>query len=129
MAGVSRGLIPCNSIPEEILLSEPVPDMDMLSAAFSEQAGRRVAIRARVRGDRARWVQMALSNADMAVTRKLADRSNVSERLEALQEALNLHEPPARIECFDVSHTAGEATVASCVVFDLSLAVFESEVV
>ena len=106
------------SIPSEILLSEPVPDMDMLAGAFSEQAGRKVSLRARVRGDRARWVQMTVGNADMAITRRLADRSNVSDRIEALQEALDLEEPPTRIECFDVSHTGGEATVASCVVFD-----------
>jgi excinuclease ABC subunit C len=105
-------------IPAEILLSEPVSDMEMLAAVFTEQAGHKVVIRSSVRSDRARFLQMALANADLAVTRRVADRSNVSQRLEALQETLDLPEAPARIECFDISHTSGEATVASCVVFD-----------
>jgi excinuclease ABC subunit C len=105
-------------IPEEILLGEGVEDLDMLEAAFSEAAGHKVLVRHRVRSDRARWLEMARNNAEMALTRRIADRSGIAERFDALQEALDLPEPPARIECFDVSHTSGEATVASCVVFE-----------
>ncbi len=105
-------------IPSEILLSEPVDDADMLEAAFSEAAGHRVALRFSVRSDRARWLEMARSNAELALSRRIADHSDMAARFDDLHEALGLPEPPARIECFDVSHTGGEATVASCVVFD-----------
>ena len=111
----SRGLKP---IPEEILLSEPVNDMDMLEHAFGEAAGHKVSLRARVRGDRARWIQMSSANAELALSRRVADHSDMAQRFDALQEALDLPESPARIECFDISHTSGEATVASCVVFE-----------
>ncbi len=105
-------------IPDEILLAEPVDDMDMLERAFCEAAGRKVSVRDRVRTDRARWVEMARSNAELALARRIADHSDMGERFDALHDALDLPEPPARIECFDVSHTGGEATVASCVVFE-----------
>ena len=62
---------------------------------------------------------MARDNAQLALAQRVADRGSVRVRMEALQEALGMDEPPARIECFDVSHTGGEATVASCVVFDV----------
>jgi excinuclease ABC subunit C len=90
----------------------------MLEAAFGEAAGKRVHVRHRVRTDRARWLEMARSNAELALTRRVADRSGIAERFDALQDALDLPEAPGRLECFDVSHTGGEATVASCVVFE-----------
>jgi len=105
-------------IPEEILLAEPVDDLDMLESAFGEAAGHRVQVRHRVRTDRARWLEMARSNAQLALERRIADRSGIARRFDALAEALALPETPSRIECFDVSHTSGEATVASCVVFE-----------
>ena len=61
---------------------------------------------------------MARDNAGLALSQRLAERTSLRTRIEALQDALGLAEPPARIECFDISHTRGEATVASCVVFD-----------
>jgi excinuclease ABC subunit C len=105
-------------IPDEILLAEPVDDMDMLERAFGEAAGHRVSVRARVRGDRARWLEMTRGNAELALARRAADHSGMAARFDALHEALDLPEAPARIECFDISHTGGEATVASCVVFE-----------
>jgi excinuclease ABC subunit C len=107
-------------IPAEILLGDPVDDVDMLETAFSQAAGHRVRVRVRisVRGERARWLEMARSNAELALSRRIADHSDMAQRFDDLHEALELPEPPARIECFDVSHTAGEATVASCVVFE-----------
>ena len=90
----------------------------LLEAALSERAGRRVRIRSRVRGDRARWLEMAERNAQTALATRLVSRSGMRERLAALGEALGLDSPPDRMECFDISHTRGEATVASCVVFD-----------
>ena len=105
-------------VPAEILVSEPIEDNDVLQAALSEVAGRKVAVRHRVRGNRAHWLQMANTNAELVLDQRLAARASLRERFDALQDALGLDEPPMRIECFDVSHSAGEATVASCVVFE-----------
>ena len=105
-------------IPDEILVAEPIDDVEILQAALSELAGRRISVRHRVRGDRARWLQMANTNAELVLEQRLAERASLRERFDALQEALELDETPTRIECFDISHSAGEATVASCVVFD-----------
>jgi excinuclease ABC subunit C len=85
---------------------------------YLSAAGRKVAVRHRVRGDRARWLQMANTNAELVLDQRLAERTSLRERFDALQEALELDEPPTRIECFDVSHSSGEAAVASCVVFE-----------
>ena len=107
-------------IPPEILLSDEVEDMDMLEVAFGEASGHKVSVRSRVRSDRARWLEMARSNAELALSARIADHSDMAARFDALHEALELPEAPGRIECFDVSHTGGEATVASCVVFERS---------
>ena len=104
-------------IPDEILLSHAIPELDVLEQAVSEQSGRKVRIRSNVRGERARWVSMAVDNAELALRQRLASRVNLRGQFEALQELLDLEHPPARIECFDVSHTGGESIVASCVVF------------
>ena len=82
-------------------------------------AGHRVELRSRVRGDRARWVEMALNNAAHALHSHLNTREGFAGRLRALATALGLDDVPERIECFDISHTQGESTVASCVVFGL----------
>ena len=105
-------------IPDEILLSREIPGLHVLEQAIGEQSGRRVRIRSNVRGDRARWVAMAVDNAEIALRQRIASRANLCGQLDALQEMLDLESPPARIECFDVSHTGGESMVASCVVFD-----------
>ena len=105
-------------IPAEILVSEGIDDVDVLETAMSEVAKRKVAVRHRVRGDRARWLEMANTNAELVLDQRLADRASLRERFDALQDALDLDEAPSRIECFDVSHSSGEATVASCVVFE-----------
>jgi excinuclease ABC subunit C len=105
-------------IPAEILVSEPIDDVEILEAALSDVAERRVSVRHRVRGNRARWLQMANTNAELVLDQRLADRASLRERFDALQDALDFDEVPGRIECFDVSHSAGEATVAACVVFE-----------
>ncbi|HUW29842.1 MAG TPA: excinuclease ABC subunit UvrC [Sulfuriferula sp.] len=104
------------TIPPQIIVSEPV-DADALAAAFSEQAGRKVSIQINPIGERRSWLAMTQGNARIAITRQVAQKTTQQARLTALQEALAL---PAlqRIECFDISHTMGEATVASCVVYD-----------
>jgi excinuclease ABC subunit C len=103
--------------PKEILISEPVPDAETIAAMLGERAGHDVAVRHRVRGDRARWRKMALENARQSASLRLRANATSTRQLEALAEALALDELPARIECFDISHTAGEGTSASCVVF------------
>ena len=105
-------------IPDEILLSHAVPDLHVLEQAIAEQSGRKVNIRSNVRGERARWVEMAVHNAELALQQRIASRANLHRQFDALQELLGLDNPPARIECFDVSHTGGESMVASCVVFE-----------
>jgi len=105
-------------IPPEIVVSEEPEDRELLESAFGEQAGRRVAIKPRVRTDRARWLEMARGNAVVALRSRLGSQAGYRQRLEALREALDLDEQPGRMECFDISHTGGELTVASCVVFD-----------
>jgi excinuclease ABC subunit C len=105
-------------IPREIVTSHPLADADLLSGALAEVAGRRVRVTHQVRGQRARWVRLAQANAEQGLATHLADRDNLRTRMSALQEGIGLDRPPARLECFDISHTGGEATVASCVVFD-----------
>jgi excinuclease ABC subunit C len=106
-------------VPGEVLLSHALEDDEVLSKVLGEHAGHRVRVRANVRGDRAQWIKMALSNAELALTTHINTRKGFSGRLQSLTEALGLDEVPERIECFDISHTSGESTVASCVVFGL----------
>lgn len=105
-------------VPGEILLNHAVEDRALLEETLSAQAGRRVTLSHALRGERARWLAMAEANAEHAISRQLASKANALQRFEALQEALALDQRPERIECFDISHTLGEATVASCVVFN-----------
>lgn len=104
--------------PREIVLSHDIADLELYEKVFSEQAGRRVEIKASVRGERARYLQLAQSNAEHALLAQVGSSATQARRLLSLQEILELPGPPQRIECFDISHTMGEATVASCVVFD-----------
>jgi excinuclease ABC subunit C len=103
--------------PREVLTSAPVADAALLGEAWSARAGHKVEVRWRLRGVRAQWVKLARTNAEQALRMRLTSSAGVRTQLEALREALELDEVPARIECFDVSHTMGESTVASCVVF------------
>ncbi|MCP1726816.1 excinuclease ABC subunit C [Natronospira proteinivora] len=104
--------------PREIITAAAIPEAEVLAETLSEQAGRKVAVRHRVRGDRARWLQMAAENASQAIASRLATDEHARTAMEALGRALKLDEPPMRMECFDISHTSGESTVASCVVFE-----------
>jgi excinuclease ABC subunit C len=105
-------------VPGELLVNAELSDADLLSRVLGEQAGKQVALRSRVRGERARWIEMAERNARHAVRARLSSRAGMLQRYESLQQALGMDEPIGRVECFDISHTQGEATVASCVVFD-----------
>ena len=106
------------AVPGEILVSHRPADTPVLEEALSTQAGRRVRILDRLRGERARWLQMAEQNARIALDSRLASSAGARLRVETLQAALSLDEAPGRMECFDISHISGEQTVASCVVFD-----------
>lgn len=103
--------------PPEILTALAVPDAAALSETLSARSGRRVAVRRPSRGLKARWVELGAQNARNALQMRISSRASVAEQLDALGQALGLARAPRRIECFDVSHTQGEATVASCVVF------------
>ncbi len=104
-------------LPAEILTSDAVDDAGLLEHLLSERAGRKLRIRQRVRGERARWLDMARTNAAYSLETRRNERSSIAEQLDELRDALGLEDRPDRLECFDVSHTYGEATVASCVVF------------
>lgn len=93
-------------------------DAKTFELAFSEQSGRKIKIITNAIGDKRVWLKMAQTNAELALTQKQAATSNQEVRLIELRKALNLPETTERIECFDISHTMGEATVGSCVVFD-----------
>ncbi len=106
-----------SSPPAEILTTLPLEDEALLSRALSDQAARQVAVRHRVRAPRSRWLEMAAENARQALELRIAGTAGFSAQFASLGEALGLEAPLQRIECFDISHTGGEATVASCVVF------------
>lgn len=105
-------------MPREIIVSENVPEQDLLREALQAIAGRKVALSSTVRQARAAWVKMASQAALQNLEARLANKQSSARRFKALQEALQMSEPPQRIECFDISHSSGEAPVASCVVFD-----------
>ncbi len=104
--------------PREIIIEDEIEDANILQVTLSERCGHKVEIRHRVRGDRQRWLDMAITNAEQGLNLKVASNATIRRQFKALGEALKLDEPPGRLECFDVSHTSGEATVASCVVFN-----------
>ena len=104
-------------VPRELVLGEKVEDLELLKEVLSAHAGHAVELKTSVRGDRARFLQMAERNAQASLTARLASRQTLGTRFDDLQRLLGLDEVPRRIECFDISHTMGEATVASCVVF------------
>jgi excinuclease ABC subunit C len=105
-------------IPPEIIVSTEPEERLLLETALSERAERRVHIKWQVRSERARWLDMARGNAEIALKSRLGSQAGYGRRSEALRDALGLAEQPQRMECFDISHTQGERTVASCVVFD-----------
>ncbi len=104
-------------VPRELILSEPIADQYLLAELLAQQSGHAVELKSSVRGDRAQFLQMAQRNARASLTARLASRQTLGARFEDLKKVLELDVSPRRIECFDISHTMGEATVASCVVF------------
>ena len=105
------------NMPPLIIVGVPI-EVTALEEIFTQQAGRKVKINTNPIGDKRVWMKMAETNAELALQQREAQHANQQVRLNALREALDLPETTERIECFDISHTMGEATVASCVVFD-----------
>ena len=104
-------------VPRELILGEALPNQQILGEMLAQQSGHGVELKSSVRGERARFLQMAERNAQASLTARLASRQTLGARFDDLQKLLELPESPRRIECFDISHTLGELTVASCVVF------------
>lgn len=103
--------------PARIYLSQPIEDAETLADSLTERSGRKVRIGPARRGFPQRWVALAMQNATNALRMRDATQASLAEQFLDLQRFLELEQPIERIECFDVSHTQGEATNASCVVF------------
>jgi excinuclease ABC subunit C len=108
------------SLPRELVCNIEPDESESLQQALSEVAGRKVIIASSVKTHRQKWLDLALTNAAQGLQDKLNSRQSVERRFAVLAEVLQLAQTPARLECFDISHSSGEATVASCVVFDTS---------
>jgi excinuclease ABC subunit C len=111
------------ALPAELIVSHALDDVEALAEAMTFVAGRKVRLVNRVRGHRAKWLTLAATNASEALGAHLASKQNSKKRIALLRDALGLESLPERIECFDISHTGGEGTVGSCVVFDAEGAV------
>jgi excinuclease ABC subunit C len=107
-----------DEFPKEILLSDLLSNKKLIETILSDRSGRQIKIDIAHRGGRAQWVKMAEESAKRALQSKVFQKTDQSARFQALQESLNLPAMPERLECFDVSHTFGQATIASCVVMD-----------
>lgn len=103
--------------PAEILLSHKLEDMHLHETVLDAKAGRKVLLKAHVRAERKRLMDTAKATLEQVLASRLSEKGGVRQRQETLQAALELDEIPKRLECFDISHTRGESTVASCVVF------------
>lgn len=108
---------PDRDFPNELIVNALHDDFPVLIGAIAQKTQHQITITQKVRGTRAKWQQLALTNAEQALTARLTNKLHMAARFEALKESLQLSEVPQRLECFDISHSSGEATVASCVVF------------
>ena len=113
-------LVAATDMPKEILLDEKFPERDWLANALSERAKHKVGIACQVRGERRKWLEIAKNSAKQSIASHLYVKTHLKERFTTLQKVLDLKAMPKRIECFDISHTMGEETVGSCVVFDIN---------
>ncbi|MGK2915145.1 MAG: excinuclease ABC subunit UvrC [Porticoccaceae bacterium] len=105
-------------MPREILLGTALDDAALLQQALTAAAQRKVSIACVSRGTRGKWIDLASRTAEQNLSGRLAASQNTLARFLQLQKMLRLPEMPERLECFDVSHSSGEAIVASCVVFN-----------
>jgi len=104
-------------IPNEIIISHELPNKALLSSTLSQLSNTKVRISGNVRGKRRHALESAVNNAKQALKSHLLSASHLNNRFQSLIEELALDRTPERIECFDISHTMGESTKASCVVF------------
>ncbi|SQH76384.1 excinuclease UvrABC, endonuclease subunit [Shewanella benthica] len=105
-------------VPKEILLSQSFDDLPQLEKAIQTALDKKVEIKTNVRSERANFLRLAVTNATNAVNTRLSHKNTVEQRFLLLEEALEMTTRVQRMECFDISHTMGESTVASCVVFN-----------
>lgn len=105
-------------IPSQIIINKKIDDEALLAQSLTTATGSRVCISSPVKGEKKKWIELAESNAKTALDIHISNKTNIYKRFVDLQQTLELESLPQRIECFDISHTQGEATVASCVVFD-----------
>ncbi|MFK5984663.1 MAG: excinuclease ABC subunit UvrC [Pseudomonadota bacterium] len=105
-------------IPATILINLPIADQEVLQNIFKQHCKHKVSIHANTRGNRRRWIDLAVTNAKNTLQNRWSQKTRFIEQFEQLQTILQLNKIPQRIECFDISHSSGEATVASCVVFN-----------
>ncbi|MGZ8199491.1 MAG: excinuclease ABC subunit UvrC [Methylosarcina sp.] len=104
--------------PHELIVSHELVEAELMTDVLAHQSKHGVTISFNVRGERLKWLQMALANAKTSLLNKLADKQGLYARFLSLQDELGCPELPKRLECFDISHHQGDQTVASCVVFD-----------
>lgn len=104
-------------IPREIVIGESLEDADSIAAAISAAAGRKVVLNPAKRGEKARYLDLANKNARTACDTKVSQAAHMAARYRALKQTLKL-DALMRMECFDISHTMGSQTMASCVVFN-----------
>ena len=102
----------------EIILSVEIEDQSLVSKVLTKLRQSQIKVTHSVRGRRKKWLQMAMKNAELAIAHHVNEKSNMAKRFADLQQRLQSDSLPRRIECFDVSHSQGEAAVASCVVFN-----------
>ena len=109
--------------PAQLVISHEVENRELLAAVFTENAGKKVSIQAHPRGDRRHMLELARTNATQTLKMRLASRANMAIQFEAFAQLIGLDDIPESIDCFDISHTAGNQTVGSCVVFDINGAI------
>ncbi|MDU8924520.1 excinuclease ABC subunit UvrC [Pasteurellaceae bacterium LIM206] len=105
------------TVPDSIIVDHKLAAKEELTALLGEVVGRKVLIQDTVKGDKSKYLQLAQMNAQAALAQHLKQFSLMSERYQTLRELLGM-EKISRMECFDISHTMGNQTVASCVVFN-----------
>lgn len=110
-------------IPAEVIISHPLEELELLCAAVKDSQNKQIKFSHKVRANRQQWLGLAATAAEQNLKSHMAQKQNLRTRYELLQERLKLAELPERIECFDISHSSGELTVASCVVFGIEGAI------
>jgi excinuclease ABC subunit C len=116
-AFISQFYVNSKDIPAEIICTEILEDADLLQQLLSQQSATKVVFKNKVREQRLRWLKLTQKNVDQALALKIAGATHQQQRLMKLVDLLDLKQIPKRMECFDISHTSGINTVASCVVF------------